>query len=684
MRNRLVPSLCPYCGTGCGVLYQVLDGRLAATLPNRASPVNRGGLCIKGWNAHEHALSPDRLATPLVREGGDFLPCSWDRAVSLAASRLADVLAAHGPDSIGFLASAKATNEENYLAQKFARAVIGTNNVDHCARLCHSSTVAGLAGALGSGAMTNSLEDLEQAACIFVIGSNTTECHPLVSRRIMRAKARGARLLVADPRHIQLSGLADLAVRHRPGSDVALLNGMMRVILDRGFEAREYIESRTEGFEELRAVLAEYPLERAEELTGVPAARIAEMAEMYATNRPAALCYAMGITQHSNGVDKVRSCCNLALLTGSIGIEGGGINPLRGQNNVQGACDMGALPDVYPGYQKVADPAVREKFSRAWGRPLPETPGLTLTEMIPAILAGRIKALWVMGENPALSDPDCGHVQEALSRLEFLGVQDLYLTQTARLAHLVLPAAAAPEKDGTFTNTERRCALLRPAVPPPGEALPDWDILCRLARAMGRDWSYAGTAEIFAEMATLTPSYAGMSHARLGLSGLQWPCPTPDHPGTPVLHRETFARGRARFFPVGHAPAAEVPDQDYPLVLTTGRMYAQYHTATMSGRSAHLNAEAPAAYAEMHPRDAGERGLADGDLARLATRRGSVTARVRVTPRVSPGLVFMPFHFPDGPANRLTNPALDPVCRIPEFKACAVRVEKSPGPDQGG
>jgi len=677
MQYRLVPSLCPYCGTGCGVLYQVAGDRLTATLPNRDYPVNQGGLCIKGWNCHEHVASEKRLTRPLLRQDGELVPCSWDRAVQVAAGRLAEIAAAHGPDAVGFLASARVGNEENYLGQKFARCVLGTNNVDHCARLCHSSTVAGLAAALGSGAMTNSLEDLEQeAACIFVIGSNTTECHPLVARRIMRAKARGALLLVADPRRIQLAGLADLAVQQRPGSDIALLGGMMRVILDKGWQDEASIAERTEGFEELRASLEGFTLEQAAARTGVPAEQIAELAELYARNAPAAICYAMGITQHANGVDHVQACSDLALLTGNIGRPGGGVNPLRGQNNVQGACDMGALPDVLPGYQKVADPAAREKFAAAWGCPLPERPGLAVTEMFPAILEGRIKALYIMGENPALSDPDIGHVQEALSRLEFLVVQDIFPTATSRFATVVLPAAAAPEKDGTFTSTERRCSRFRRAVPPPGEALPDWEILCRMARAMGRDWSYPGPAEIFAEMAALTPSYAGMSYARLGLAGLQWPCPAAGHPGTPVLHVERFTRGRARFFPVRHRDPAETPDRDYPFILSTGRMYAHYHTATMSGNAPHLNAEAPEGYAEMNPADARSLGLAPGERVRLTTRRGSIETRLRVTDAVQPGLVFAPFHFADGPANRLTNPVLDPVAKIPEFKACAVRVEK--------
>lgn len=537
--------------------------------------------------------------------------------------------------------------------------------------------MAGFATTLGSGAMTNSLADLEEARCIFVIGSNTTECHPLVARRIMRAKARGAVLLVADPRRIQLSGLADLAVQPRPGSDIALLNGMMHIIKANGWHDEGYIAERTEGFEDLAAVLDEYPPERAAEITGLPKETIHRMAELYAANRPAAVCYAMGITQYASGVDRVKACANLALLTGNIGVAGGGINPLRGQNNVQGACDAGALPDVFPGYQKAAEPAVREKFASAWGTPVPAEPGLTVSEMIPAILDGRIKALYIMGENPALSDPDISHVREALSRLDLLVVQDLFPTQTSEFAHVILPAAASAEKDGTFTNTERRCSRIRKAVDPPGEALADWQILVRLAREMGHAWNYSAPEDIFAEMAALNPGYAGMSYARLGIEGLQWPCPTPDHPGTAILHQKGFARGKALFSPIYQKPPSEEPDADYPLVLSTGRMFAQFHTATMTGNSPHLKSEAEEGYLEMHPADAARLGIGPDDRVRITSRRGRIETKVKLTDTVGAGMVFMTFHFADSPANLLTNTALDPSAKIPELKHCAVRVERA-------
>jgi len=536
--------------------------------------------------------------------------------------------------------------------------------------------VAGLAATLGSSAMTNSLADMEQARCIFVIGSNTTECHPLVARRILRAKAKGAVLLVADPRRIQLSELADLAVQPRPGTDVALLNGMMNEILSSDRHDKVYIAERTQGFEEFAAVINQYPPERAADITGISAAAIRRMAELYSGNRPAALCYAMGVTQYASGVERVKACCNLALLTGNIGVPGGGINPLRGQNNVQGACDMGALPDVFPGYQKVAEPGVREKFSAAWGRPVPAGPGLTVSEIVPAVLEGRIRALYVMGENPVLSDPDASHVREALSRLELLVVQDIFMSHTAEMAHIVLPAAAAAEKDGTFTNTERRCSRIRKAVNAPGEAMADWQILNRMARAMGQAWEYAGPEEIFAEMAGLNPAYSGMTYDRLGVDGLQWPCPSPDHPGTAVLHRQGFPGGRALFSPVRHRPQSEEPDADYPFVLSTGRIYAHFHTSTMTGNSPHLQSEGGEGFLEIHPADAAHLRIGQGDRIRLTSRRGQVEALAKIVSSVPRGMVFMTFHFPGSPANVLTNTALDPEAKIPELKHCAVRVER--------
>lgn len=678
MTMTFVPSICPYCGTGCGILYQTDGEKIVATLPNQASPVNGSGLCIKGWSAHEHLRAEGRLTTPLIRQEGEgegrFSPASWDEALDLAAGKLKETVAEHGPDSVMVLSSARITNEENYLAQKFARAIIGTNNVDHCARLCHSASVAGLAATLGSGAMTNSLDDLETSRCIFIIGANTSESHPLIAARMMRAKAGGGKILVADPRPTQLAGMADMFVQPVPGTDVALLNALAGVIVREKLYP-EKIADKTEDFEAFAAHVAAVTPEAAADVTGIPAKDIIGLARMYAANAPAAICYAMGITQYASGTERVQACSNLALLTDNIGVPGGGVNPLRGQNNVQGACDMGALPNVLPGYRRVTDEKAREDAGTLWGATLPGKAGLTVTQLPEAILDGRIKAVYIIGENPLLSDPDITHIKEAFSRLSFLMVQDIFLTRTARMAHVVLPAAAAAEKTGTFTNTERRCSLMAKAVPPPGEALDDAAILCRLARKMGHNWAYEHSQDIFNEMRMITPSYAGMTHARLGMRGLQWPCPTEDHPGTPVLHTNGCARGKGRFMLFENRAPVEPTDAEYPLILSTGRNFAHYHTSTMSGASETLAREGGNVYAEMHPEDAAAIGAAEGRMLRLTTRRGSVTAKLRIVPHIRKGVVFMPFHYEEGPANMLTQSSTDPECGIPEFKHCAVRVE---------
>lgn len=678
MSVTFVPSICPYCGTGCGILYQTDGETILATLPSPASPVNNGGLCVKGWSAHEHLRAEGRLTTPLIRQSGqgegEFSPASWDEALDLLAAKLKGAVAEHGPDSVMVLSSAKITNEENYLAQKFARAVIGTNNVDHCARLCHSATVAGLAATLGSGAMTNSLDDLETSRCVFIIGANTSESHPLIAARMMRAKAGGGKIIVADPRPTQLAGMADMFVRPVPGTDVALLNAMAGVIVREKLYPED-IAGKTEEFEAFAAHVAAVTPEAAAEITGVPAGDITAFARMYATNGPAAICYAMGITQYASGTERVQACSNLALLSGNIGVPGGGVNPLRGQNNVQGACDMGALPNVLPGYRHVTDETARAAAGAVWGATLPDKPGLTVTRLPDAILDGRIKALYIIGENPLMSDPDLNHLKEAFSRLPFLAVQDIFPTPTTRMAHLVLPAAASAEKTGTFTNTERRCSRMAKALSPPGEALDDAAILCRLARKMGHDWNYLDSGDIFDEMRRVTPSYAGMSHARLSARGLQWPCPTEDHPGTPILHTNGCTRGKGRFMVLENRPPAEPTDDAFPLILSTGRNFAHYHTATMSGASRTLAREGGEVYAEMHPEDAAAIGAVEGRPLRLVTRRGAVTAKLRIVPHIRKGVVFMPFHYEDGPANELTRNSIDPVCNIPEFKHCAVRVE---------
>jgi formate dehydrogenase alpha subunit len=538
--------------------------------------------------------------------------------------------------------------------------------------------VVGLAAAFGSGAMTNSIAEIEDAGCIFVIGTNTTACHPLVARRIFKAKEKGAKLIVADPRNIQLSRFADIAVQQRLGSDVALLNGMMHVIIQNNWHDPKYINERTEGYEEMARLVETYTPQYVQAITGVSPSDLNKMAELYAVNRPASLLYAMGITQHTTGVDNVKSCCNLAMLCGNVGVRSGGVNPLRGQNNVQGACDMGGLPNVYTGYQPVTDPEARKKFSKAWGVPLPEKPGLTITDMVPAMLKGKLKGLYVIGENPRLSDPDWNHLSQAMKELDFLVVQELFLSETAQVADVVLAGASVAEKEGTFTNTERRCMRIHEAIPPIGNSLPDWKIISRLSSAMGYEMDYENPEQIFNEMTALTPkSYAGMTYDRLGLNGLQWPCPDQDHPGTPYLHKNQFTKGKGRFHAVSYQDPAEMPDKDYPYFLTTGRMFAHFHTGTMTRISPHLDVEQTTGYVSIHPQDAEALSIKNGDVLLMSSRRGEIEAPARVTASVSPGVVFLPIHFGENPPNVLTDAeAFDPMAKIPEFKVSAVKIQR--------
>jgi len=669
-------TTCPYCGTGCNFYLQSDDrGRLLGVEPAGGHPVSRGQLCVKGWNAHAFVDHPDRLTVPLVRAGKELKPAAWEQALDLVHEQLHGIADRHGPDSLMFLSSAKVSNEENYLLMKLARAGYGTNNIDHCARLCHSSTVTGLVETLGSGAMTNSLSCFDETELVFVIGSNTTEQHPLIGSRILQAVRRGARLIVADSRKIRLAGHADLHLRQRNGTDVALLNGMMRQILEDGLEDRQFIAERTENFAALKQSLAPYTPEHAAAITGLEPGQIIAAARLFAGVDRAMIVYAMGITQHSHGVDNVRAVSNLALLTGNLGRPGTGVNPLRGQNNVQGACDMGALPDVYSGYQRVADPAARQKFSIAWGKALPESPGMMATHALEAAAAGKIRGMLILGENPMLSEANQGLVRRALEQLDFLAVIDIFRTETAELADVILPAACYAEKDGTFTSTERRVQLGRKAVDPPGAALADWQLICELLQRCGVKSDYADPAEIMAEIATLTPGYGGIGYARLENAGLQWPCPDHAHPGTPILHREQCTRGKGRFSPVDYRPSAELPDASYPLLLNTGRTNFHWHTGTMTRRSHLLDREERGAFVEIHPDDAKKLHISARQKVRISSRRGSIVAAAQLTERVPVGQVFIPFHFVEGAANALTNNALDPESGIPEFKVCAVRIE---------
>jgi|SRR5271157_311756 len=524
--------------------------------------------------------------------------------------------------------------------------------------------------------MTNSIPEIEDSDCIFIIGSNTTVAHPLVAYRIYRAKTKGAKVIVADPRKIQLTYMADIHVRQNLGSDVALLNGIMNVILSKGLHDKKYIEERTEGFDKLEELVKGYTPERASEISGVSAEDIVKMAETYASAERASILYAMGITQHSHGVDNVKSLANLAMITGNVGKPSAGVNPLRGQNNVQGACDMGGLPNVYPAYQAVTDANNKKKFETAWNAQISDKVGYTIMEMMHGLEDGSVKGMMILGENPVGSDPDSNHVKHALESAEFLAVIDIFLTDTAKLAHVVLPGASYAEKDGTFSNTERMVLRVRKAVEPVGEARPDWQIICDISTRLGLPMSYESPSEIFDEIATVAPSYGGLNYERLEKGGIPWPCPSADHPGTRVLHTERFTRGKGLFHAIEYRPPEELIDEEFPIQLTTGRYFPHYHTGTMTRNSPTLHGEMPEGHVEINPLDAAKLGLKNHECAKIVSRRGEVESKVLLTDLVEPGMIFMSFHFMEANANVLTNPALDPICKIPEYKVCAVRVEK--------
>ncbi len=684
MELNYVPTTCPYCGTGCGFNLVVRDKKVVGVAPWHRNPVNDGKLCPKGNYAWEFVNSPDRLTTPLIKKDGKFVEARWDEAYKLIVSKFKS----YKGEEMACLSSARVSNEENYLMQKFARAVLKTPNIDHCARLCHASTVVGLAGAFGSGAMTNSIADIGESKCIFVLGSNTLEQHPLIGRQIMLAKKRGAKVICADPRFTPTAKLADLYMPFNSGTDVALLNGLMQHILKNGWENKEFIAKRTKDFDKFREVVMkpEYSLENVSKITGIPAKDLATTAEWIAKAESSNVLYSMGITQHTTGVDNVKSVANLQMITGHLGKRGGGVCALRGQNNVQGACDMGALANVYSGYQSVIVPDMRKKMMDAWGCEIAEGKvGLTVTKLINVLAdqPGTVKAAYIMGENPMISDPDLHHVEKGLKNLEVLVVQDIFMTETAELANVVLPAACFAEKDGTQTSTERRVQKWRKAQEPPGKAKADWQIISELGAAMGfaKQFPYKSAEEIFTEVSKVTPSYAGMDYTRLDKpEALHWPCPTKEHPGTPILHKEKFTHpdGLGILTPIEFKYPAEVPDKDYPFIMTTGRCIWQWHTGTMTRRSKDLEREEPTGWVEINPEDAKALGIKDKEMVKAVTRRGEIKIGTRVTKDIKKGIVFMPFHYKECAANVLTNNALDPVAAIPEFKACAVRIEKIP------
>ncbi|MHA1302709.1 MAG: formate dehydrogenase subunit alpha [Candidatus Heimdallarchaeaceae archaeon] len=674
-------TTCTYCGVGCQIEL-VVDptmNRITYIESNRDNTVNGLALCVKGRYGWDFVHHHERLNTPLIKKGGTFVEASWEEAFNLIEQKLKQLREESGPDALAFLTSAKCTNEENYLMQKLARAGIGTNNIDHCARLCHASTVTGLVKAFGSGAMTNSIHDLTQdAEVIFIIGSNTTEAHPIIGIKIKQAVIKGkTKLIVADPREIELADYAEIYLSQTPGSDVALINAIMKVIVDEKLYDEEFIKNRTEGFEQLRDALYQMDLELLCKIANVDIERVKSAARLYANANTAAIVYAMGITQHTTGTDNVLSLANLAMLTGNIGKPGTGVNPLRGQNNVQGACDLGGLPDVYPGYQRVIDSNIKAKFEQAWGVPLDDKNGLTVVEIMNAAHNGDIRGIYIMGENPVLSDPNVNHVKEALERVEFLVVQDIFLTETAKYADVVLPGTSFAEKDGTYTNTERRVQRVRKAIEIEGNRKPDWLILQEMLNRFGIDKSYESPSDIMDEIAEVTPIYAGISYDRIDTVGLQWPCLDSKHPGTPILHKEQFARGKGKFHAINYLNPAELPDEEYPLILTTGRILYHFHTGEMTRRVEGLHERRPIERSQINTKDAERLGIENGDKIIIESRRGKVETVAKVTDRIQEGVVFMTFHFKESAVNLLTNDALDPLAKIPEYKVCAVKVTKN-------
>ena len=678
---KYVPSICPYCGTGCGINFVVKDGKIIGVEPWKRHPVNEGKVCPKGNFGWQFINHPDRLTTPLIKENGEFREASWDEALDLVASTLKKY-ADTDPNKLGFYACARSPNENIYITQKLARAGCGTQNVDHCARICHGPTVAGLATTFGSGASTNGYDSIEEADFIFCIGSNNMEAHPLFGRKIIRAIKNGAKLVVADPRFTPTAKLAHEYMQFKTGTDVALMNGMIKIIIENGLQDDEFIKNRTKGYEEMKEVAMKYDLDKVAEITEADPEQIERVAIEYAQAENAAIVYSLGITEHSHGADNVMSTANLAMLTGNLGKIGGGVNPLRGQNNVQGACDMGALPSDYVGYQKVANPEITKKFSEAYQMDLPTTPGLTLVEMMNAAHSGDLKVLYIHGEDPVLSDADIKHTKEAIANLEMLIVQELFMTDTAAEADVVLPAAGWGEQEGTFTSGERRVQWLRKAQEPPKGTMLDWKIMEEIAVRMGRPrelFHYENAAEIWEEIRELAPSYYGITHERLlKPEGVHWPCLDPEDPCEPLMHKDKFAHpdGLGVFQALEHRGPVEVVDDKYPLLLTTTRILFHYHAA-MTRRCETLDKEVPTGFIEINTEDAAERGILNNEIVKAYSRRGEIEIPARVTDDIKKGIVNIPMHFTECAANMLTNSdSFDPKCKMVELKACAIQVEK--------
>ncbi|WP_342113219.1 formate dehydrogenase subunit alpha [Pseudoduganella sp. OTU4001] len=694
--DKRVDSVCPYCGVGCQLTYNI-KGNKILYVEGRAGPANQGRLCVKGRYGFDYAHHPHRLTRPLVRradappKSGEFTmdpervydvfrEASWEEALALAGGKLAAIRDQHGARALAGFGSAKGSNEEAYLFQKLVRTGFGSNNVDHCTRLCHASSVAALLEGIGSGAVSNPVKDVMKAEVVILIGANPTVNHPVAATWIKNAVREGTRLVVCDPRGSELARVAHRFLQFKPDTDVALLNAMMHVIVHEGLVDKDFIASRTIGYEELAANVAYYSPEAMAPICGIEAETIREVARLYATSRASMILWGMGISQHIHGTDNARCLIALALMTGQIGRPGTGLHPLRGQNNVQGASDAGLIPMMFPDYQRVTDPAAQVRFASAWGLApgtLDDKPGLTVVEVMDAAAAGQVKGMYIMGENPAMSDPDANHAREALAALEHLVVQDIFLTETAYLADVILPASAFPEKTGSFTNTDRLVQIGRQALEPPGEARQDLWIIQQMAQRLGLDWQYGGAADVFAEMRRVMPSIAGITWERLEREhAVTYPCHEEGDPGTLVVFTESFPRegGRARFVPADIIPADERPDAEYPMVLITGRQLEHWHTGSMTRRTAVLDAIEPDPVAMVHPLDLEALGGKPGDVVTIASRRGQVALYARADDSSPRGAVFVPFCYYEAAINKLTNAALDPFGKIPEFKYCAIKV----------
>ncbi|MCS7049313.1 MAG: formate dehydrogenase subunit alpha [Verrucomicrobiae bacterium] len=669
-------TTCAYCGVGCNFDVGVRAGRIVSMRPVDASPVNWGHACVKGRFGWDYIYSEDRLKKPLRRVGDRWIETSWDEALDLVVREFRRIRDQYGPDALAGISSSRGTNEENYLMQKFMRCAVGTNNVDNCARVCHSATVSGMMEVFGTWAATNSLNDIEQAKLLFLIGANPTEGHPVTGARIKRAIRRGLKLIVADPRRIELCRYAEVHLQLRPGTNVALLNGLAHIIVREGWHNREFIARRTENFDAWWEVVQQYTPERVEAITGVPPDRLYRAAELYATSGASMSAHGLGMTEHKYGSHGVMALCNLALLTGNVGRPGTGINPLRGQNNVQGSCDVGSMPIYFTAYQKLNDPAVRQKFLDVTGRPMPERPGWKIPQMWDAALAGQLRGLWVIGYDVAQTDPNLNKVHRALRQLEFLVVTDLFFNETCRFAHLVLPAASFLEKDGTFTNGERRIQRVRKVIEPMHGIIPDGEQICRVATGLGYPMSYRSAADVMEEVARLTPPLSGVRYENLDNGfGLQWPVPAVNHPGTPVMHTEQFTRGLGHFAPVEYQPPGEEPTEEFPFVLVTGRVLHHYNCGAQT-RHSKLIEFVNQDVLEIHPLDADELGVRHGELVRLVSARAAIELPAALSERVAPGQVFTTFHFPDNRLNSLLSSSADILSSCPEYKVVAVRVEK--------